>query len=115
MISPKDAYRKWNNPRSGYLTFEEFYSMMKELYSQASENLPEYQQLEDIFTFIDIRKDGQIDFQEFTQVFRGCNPPNLLMGTTPAPADQIISKKASDKEENLPIREKSIPLFRHSQ
>lgn len=22
MISPKDAFRKWNNPRSGYLNFE---------------------------------------------------------------------------------------------
>jgi hypothetical protein len=21
MISPKDAFRKWNNPRSGYLNF----------------------------------------------------------------------------------------------
>lgn len=71
---------------------------MKELYSQASENLPEYQQLEDIFTYIDIRKDNQLDFQEFTQVFRNCNPPNLLMGTTPAPADQIISKSVFDKE-----------------
>jgi len=71
--------------------------MIKQLYSQAAENLPEYQQLEDIFKFIDIRKDGQLDFQEFTQVFRTCNPPNLLMGTTPAPADQIISKKPVDK------------------
>jgi Ca2+-binding EF-hand superfamily protein len=71
--------------------------MLKELYSQAAESLPEYQQLEDIFNFIDIRKDSQIDFQEFTQIFRSCNPPNLLMGTTPAPADQIISKKIADR------------------
>lgn len=37
--------------------------MMKELYHQASEPLPEFQQLEDIFRFIDIRKDNQLDFQ----------------------------------------------------
>ena len=98
MISPKDAYRKWNNPRSGYLSFEEFFKMMKELYSQASEPLPEYQQLEDIFTLIDIRKDHQLDFQEFTQVFRNCNPPNLLMGTTPAPSNQLLSKTSASKE-----------------
>lgn len=79
------------------MNFEEFYKMIQQLYTQASQNLPEYQQLEDIFQFIDIRKDGQLDFQEFTQVFRGCNPPNLLMGTTPAPADKIISKKVVDK------------------
>ena len=60
MISPKDAYCKWNNPRSGYLSFEEFFKMLKELYAQASEPLPEYQQLEDLFTFIDIRKDIQL-------------------------------------------------------
>lgn len=40
MISPKDAFRKWNNPRSGYLNFQEFHKMLKELYSNASENLP---------------------------------------------------------------------------
>lgn len=89
--------------------------MLKELYTQASENLPEYQQIEDLFKFIDIRRDNQIDFQEFTQIFRNCNPPNLLMGTTPAPSDQVISKPKGDKEANLPTREKSIPRFRHSQ
>ena len=104
MISPKDAFRKWNNPRSGYLSFEEFHKMLKEIYAQASEALPQYQQLEDLFNFIDIRKDNQLDFQEFTQVFRSCNPPNLLMGTTPAPSNQLISSKIKDKEQNLPIR-----------
>ena len=105
---------QWNNPRTGYLSFEEFHKMMKELYQQASETLPEFQQLEDIFRFIDIRKDSQLDFQEFTQVFRNCNPPNLLMGTTPAPSDQVISKPNQDKEATLPTPEKSIPKFRHS-
>ncbi|MCB0370620.1 MAG: hypothetical protein KDD45_14640 [Bdellovibrionales bacterium] len=47
-------------------------------------------------------------------MFRTCNPPNFLMGTTPAPSDQIISKKQADKEASLPVKEKSIPKFRHS-
>jgi len=114
MISPKDAFRKWNNPRTGYLSFEEFHKMLKEVYAQANEQLPEYQQIEDLFKFIDIRRDSQIDFQEFTQVFRNCNPPNLLMGTTPAPSDQVVSKPLIDKEATLPIREKAVPRFRHS-
>lgn len=71
--------------------------MLKELYNQASERLPEYQQLEDLFNYIDIRRDSNIDFQEWTQMFRTCNPPNLLMGTTPAPSDQVISKPNVDK------------------
>lgn len=66
--------------------------------------MPEYQQLEDLFQFIDLRRDNHLDFQEFTQVFRGCNPPNLLMGTTPAPADKIISRPTPDKEAGLPVR-----------
>lgn len=37
--------------------------MLKELYSQASEPLPEFQQISDLFTFIDIRNDKQLDFQ----------------------------------------------------
>ena len=77
--------------------------------------MPEYQQIEDLFNYIDIRRDHQIDFQEYTQVFRNCTPPSLLMGTTPAPSDQIISKPKNDKEASLPTREKSIPKFRHSQ
>ena len=88
--------------------------MIKELYSQASEKLPEYQQIEDLFRFIDIRRDNQIDFQEFTQVFRTCTPPSLLMGTTPAPTDQMTSKLKVDKAAGMPNREKSIPRFRHS-
>lgn len=59
-----------------------------------------------MFNFIDIRKDNQLDFQEFTQVFRNCNPPNLLMGTTPAPSDQLLSSKTKNHEEHKPIREK---------
>ena len=72
--------------------------MIKEVYHSANQPLPEYQQLEDIFKFIDIRKDGQLDFQEFTQIFRTCNPPSLLMGTTPAQSDQLSFKLKADKE-----------------
>lgn len=57
MVSPKDAFRNWNNPRSGYLNFEEFYKMISKIYEQASEKLPEFQIIKEIFDYIDVRKD----------------------------------------------------------
>ena len=47
-------------------------------------------------------------------MFRTCEPPSLLMGTTPAPADKIISKQTKDKEAGMSVKEKSIPKFRNS-
>ena len=88
--------------------------MMRSLYDQASQPLPEFAQLDDLFQYIDLRKDGQLDFQEWTQVFRNCAPPSLLMGTTPAPSDRLVHGHHKDPEEHLPTREKTMPLFRHS-
>jgi hypothetical protein len=85
--------------------------MLKQLYVQAEEAFPEYQQVTDLFDYVDLRKDQQIDFQEFTQVFRNCRPPNLLMGTTPSSTAKSPSKV---KGEVKPVREQPIPLFRHS-
>ena len=48
------------------MSFEEFHKMMKDLYAQASEPLPEFALLKEFFDHIDIRKDGTLDFQEFT-------------------------------------------------
>jgi Ca2+-binding EF-hand superfamily protein len=58
--------------------------MVESLYHQASEPLLEFQLIKELFEYIDVRKDDQIDFQEFTQIFRNCTPPSLLMGTKPA-------------------------------
>jgi hypothetical protein len=57
--------------------------MLKELYSLANESLPELSILKELFEHIDVRRDGLLDFQEFTQNFRNCNPPSLLMGNIP--------------------------------
>ena len=70
------------------MSFEEFHKMLKELYSLASESLPEFSVLKEFFNHIDIRSDGILDFQEFTQTFRNYNPPSLLMGTTPIVPDK---------------------------
>ena len=72
--------------------------MLRSLYEQAAEALPEFAQLQDLFNYIDLRKDGQIDFQEWTQVFRNCAPPSLLMGTTPAPSDKLLHGREKDPQ-----------------
>jgi hypothetical protein len=66
------------------MSFEEFHKMVRNLYEQASESLPEFSNIRELFDHIDIRRDKYLDFQEFTQTFRNCDPPSLLMGTVPA-------------------------------
>ena len=95
------------------MSFEEFHKMLKNLYEQACEPLPEFSVIREIFDHIDIRRDNQIDFQEFTQTFRGCNPPSLLMGTVPATVD-LREKFKKDAEEEKPIKEKEVPKFKNS-
>ena len=81
MITPKDAYRKFNNPSTGYMNFEEFQNMVRELYRLANEPLPEYAIIKELFEFIDVRKDQRLDYQEWVQTFRNHNPPSQIQGT----------------------------------
>lgn len=88
------------------MNFEEFHKMIKELYTLANESLPELSLIKEIFEHIDVRRDGQLDFQEYTQIFRNCNPPSLLMGTVPATREHQKAQSRVDKEKDLPTREK---------
>lgn len=54
--------------------------------------------IKELFGYIDVRKDDQIDFQEFTQTFRNCNPPSLLMGTKPVEEQKMMSKIQKNNE-----------------
>ena len=77
------------------MNFEEFHKMLKDVYSQANQALPELSLLKETFEQIDVRRDGILDFQEWTQTFRNCKPPSLLMGTVPAQT-KLNHKHASD-------------------
>lgn len=66
------------------MNFEEFHKMIKDVYAQAKESLPELAIIKENYELIDVRRDGILDFQEWTQTFRNCRPPSLLMGTVPA-------------------------------
>lgn len=95
------------------MNFEEFHKMVKDVYRQANEPLPQLAVIKELFEHIDIRRDSQIDFQEFEQTFRNCTPPSLLMGTVPA-SGNLLKQARVDPEKDKPVREKEVPLFKHS-
>ena len=69
--------------------------MVRELYHKAAEPLPELAIIKEFFEHIDVRKDGQLDFQEFAQIFRIYRPPSLIMGTVPATNELLCRPEVS--------------------
>lgn len=63
------------------MNFEEFYTLVKELYKLGNEELPEYAIIKELFEFIDVRKDKRLDYQEWVQTFRNYHPPSQIQGT----------------------------------
>ncbi len=72
-------YKYCNNPRlafdindrgkRGYLDFEAFKRLIFELYFKERQKEPNFPLMKAIFDFIDIRKDGVIDFNEWNRIF----------------------------------------------
>ena len=72
-------YKYYNNPRiafdindrgkRGYLDFETFKRLIFELYFKERQKEPNYPLMKAIYDFIDIRKDGVIDFNEWNRIF----------------------------------------------
>ena len=87
--------------------------MLIDLYHKAAEPLPSIPILKEFFEHIDVRKDSLLDFQEFAQIFRNYNPPNLVMGTVPATND-LLCRPENDPEFGKSIRDKTVPEFKNS-
>ena len=72
-------YKYYNNPRiafdindekkKGYIDFETFKKLIYELYFKERQKEPNYPLMKAIYDFIDVRKDGVIDFNEWNKVF----------------------------------------------
>ena len=72
-------YKYYNNSRlafdindqnkKGYIDFETFKKLIFELYFKERQKEPNYPLMKAIFDFIDIRKDGVIDFNEWNRIF----------------------------------------------
>eukprot|EP01017_Pseudomicrothorax_dubius_P016561 TRINITY_DN18781_c0_g2_i1.p1 TRINITY_DN18781_c0_g2~~TRINITY_DN18781_c0_g2_i1.p1 ORF type:complete len:182 (+),score=49.51 TRINITY_DN18781_c0_g2_i1:58-603(+) len=69
-ISPKDAFRIFNEDRTGKLNFEQFNKFIVKMSQISHEELPSYAIIKDLFDFFDIRKDGLIDMTEWIQTFK---------------------------------------------
>jgi len=82
MLSPKDAFVnvklinkqfnknfKYNANWTGKLTYEEFTNLLVNLYKGGHEKLPAVSIIRDLYEFIDIKNDGVIDINEWTQTF----------------------------------------------
>lgn len=61
---------KFNEDRTGRLTYEQFTKMVTKLSQLAREDAPSFSLIKDMFDFIDIRRDGIIDMNEWMQSFR---------------------------------------------
>ena len=72
-------YKYYNNPRlafdtndkgkRGYIDFEIFKKLIYELYFKERQKEPNYPLMKAIYDFIDVRKDGVIDFNEWNRIF----------------------------------------------
>lgn len=54
---------------SGLLTYDDFNNFIKELSRMSHEEVPAFSAIKDLFDFIDMKKDGVIDVNEWTQTF----------------------------------------------
>ncbi|CDW87512.1 ef hand family protein [Stylonychia lemnae] len=69
MTSPEDAFRFFDKEGKGRLTYNDFQSLISNLYQLQSDEPPTYPIIKDMFDQIDIRKDGIIDINEWTKTF----------------------------------------------
>jgi hypothetical protein len=62
LISPKDAFRQFDNHHTGQLTFEQFRDLIEQLYRLAREEVPPFAIIKDLFEFniLSISSDSSI-------------------------------------------------------
>lgn len=65
MLTPKDAFYKYNEDNSGRMTFDQFNKFLIKLSQLSSTPVPSFAIIKDLFDFIDIRRDGIIDLNEW--------------------------------------------------
>ena len=65
MTSANDAFRFFDIEKSGKITFSDFSKLVKTVHEIASEQVPTYPVIKDLFDSVDIRKDGLIDLNEW--------------------------------------------------
>ena len=67
--SPRLAFDINDEGKKGYIDFERFKKIVYELYFKERQKEPNYPMIKAMYDFIDVRKDGIIDFNEWNKVF----------------------------------------------
>jgi len=91
MLSPKDAFLTFNEDRTGRLSYEQFNKMVIKLFQLAREETPSFPLIKDMFDFIDIRRDGIIDMNEWMQSFRLIETGSIGFGN----AENALNKRSA--------------------
>ena len=67
--SPRFAFEMNDRDKKGYLDFEQFKRIMYELYYKERIPVPNYPVMKCVYDYVDVRKDGIIDLNEWNRVF----------------------------------------------
>ena len=67
--NPRIAFDINDKMKKGFIDFEQFKNIIFELYFKERRKEPNYPMLKAIYDFIDVRKDGVIDFNEWNKIF----------------------------------------------
>ncbi|CAK62279.1 unnamed protein product (macronuclear) [Paramecium tetraurelia] len=94
LLSPKDAFRQIDAQHTGYLSFDKFKDMIEMLYRLATEDIPPFAIIKDLFEFIDKRRDGLLDLTEWMDAFSKFSNPNEKKRPMSA---NVRMKKSSQK------------------
>ena len=67
--SPRLAFEMNDKQKRGYIDFEQFKKMLYELYYKERVPVPNYPVMKYVYDYVDVRKDGVIDLNEWNKVF----------------------------------------------
>eukprot|EP00825_Cyclidium_porcatum_P044688 TRINITY_DN6617_c0_g1_i1.p1 TRINITY_DN6617_c0_g1~~TRINITY_DN6617_c0_g1_i1.p1 ORF type:complete len:457 (-),score=69.21 TRINITY_DN6617_c0_g1_i1:1088-2458(-) len=102
MISPKDAFRMYDEQKKGMLSLNQFTQLMNKISQLEGSEFLSFAVIKDVFDFIDIKKDGYLDQDEWVESFarfdvqRLTNPvcqSSQILKSLPSPANKLYKPK----------------------
>lgn len=76
LLSPTDAFKQYDEGRSGHLTFPQFAALVGKTCEVSGDEEPAFAVVKDLFELIDTRKDGVLDLKEWAIAFKGARAVN---------------------------------------
>ncbi|KAL4511758.1 hypothetical protein ABPG72_012603 [Tetrahymena utriculariae] len=103
LISPKDAFREFDEEKKGYMTLEDFRYFLVKVSKLDRSEIPSFAISKDMFDQIDLKKDGLIDLDEWIQAF-------MNYGGTEE-HEKIIQEKEKDKFSFCQFHKKKLDIL----